>query len=635
MNKSYPYAIIHLPILLLIFCAVALGKDSIQKGNIQPSKDNYDVLFYQLDLNVSDSSTYIKGSTLILLKSVVQPLQQVVLDFADILILDSVMVNGQQVIYSRSLNKLIIDLNFPVNANDQVTAKIYYHGLGKYSEVTSGIYNKYVSLYDKHITWTLSEPFAALNWFPCKQSLMDKADSVYVFLSTDSTLKAGSNGLLTAQVPLPGKRIRYEWKSRFSIDYYLISFTVSNYMDYSFYAKKKAGNDSILIQNYIYNDTAYFKKNKPDIDKTGDIIMLFSDLFGNYPFAKEKYGHCVAPFGGGMEHQTMTTLINFSFLLVAHELAHQWFGDYVTCSTWQDIWINEGFASYAEYLANQYLKSQDVADTWITGTQDYVKSVPDGSVFVPESYMENEDRIFNSRLTYKKGAAIIHMIRQEVGNDSLFFKVLSGFIEKYKNSTASGTDFKNYLEDITGIGFDQFFNQWYFGQGFPIHNINWNYKQDTLYINSLQTTSAGTPFFNLLIEFKITHNNQDTLISLRQTSNFTNWKLYLPGTVSAVSADPRHWLLFELTNIANTEPEKTDAKFSVVPNPARNEVKIQFKDHIGNYLVYLTDSTGKILDSEESASQNMTIYVNKYPPGMYFIIVKEGTIFHNEKFIIK
>ncbi len=103
----------------------------------------------------------------------------------------------------------------------------------------------------------------------------------------------------------------------------------------------------------------YFKQNKAAIDKTGDLILLYSDLFGDYPFANEKYGHCVAPFGGGMEHQTMTTLVNFSFLLVAHELAHQWFGDFVTCSTWQDIWINEGFASYAEYLANQYLKSQE------------------------------------------------------------------------------------------------------------------------------------------------------------------------------------------------------------------------------------------------------------------------------------
>ncbi len=92
----------------------------------------------------------------------------------------------------------------------------------------------------------------------------------------------------------------------------------------------------------------------------------------------------MAPSGGGMEHQTMTTLANFSFLLVAHELAHQWFGDYVTCKTWQDIWINEGFASYSEYLANQYLVSQTEADNWMVRTQNFVKSLPGGSVYVPD-----------------------------------------------------------------------------------------------------------------------------------------------------------------------------------------------------------------------------------------------------------
>ena len=110
----------------------------------------------------------------------------------------------------------------------------------------------------------------------------------------------------------------------------------------------------------------FLDKTRPVLIRPRNLILLYADLFGPYPFLKEKYGHCIAPCGGGMEHQTMTTLSSFSFLLVAHELAHQWFGDYVTCKTWQDIWINEGFASYAEYLANQYLKSQSTADSWMT-----------------------------------------------------------------------------------------------------------------------------------------------------------------------------------------------------------------------------------------------------------------------------
>jgi aminopeptidase N len=626
MNKSAWQALICLHVIFTGIGAVASAKEA--------GKDNFDVLFYRLDLNVSDSSIYIEGSNSVMLKSVVPALQQVVLDFSRNMTTDSVLINEQKVPFTHTLHELVIDLLSPADSGELITTTIYYHGPVNKAETTSGIYNNFNSEWNMPVTWTLSEPFSALNWFPCKQSLTDKADSVYVYLSTNSNRKAGSNGLLTAQVPLPGNRIRYEWKSRFPIAYYLISFTVSNYLDYSFYVKRKNEPDSILVQNYIYNNAAYFEQNKANIDKTADLILLFEDLFGRYPFAGEKYGHCVAPFGGGMEHQTMTTLVNFSFLLVAHELSHQWFGDAVTCSTWQDIWINEGFASYSEYLANQYLKSQDAADLWINEIHEVVKLMPNGSVFVPEDYMADEDRIFDSRLSYKKGAAIIHMIRQEVNNDSLFFNVLSDFIANHKNGTATGVDFRNHLEALTGIDFNQFFDQWYFGEGYPIYAIDWHYSQDTLYINSLQTTSAETRFANVLLEFGIRQNNKDSLISLRQTNSFSNWKVYLPGAVSSVSFDPRHWLLCKAAGLNNTKSEEVNTKFKVIPNPARDEVSIQFSGHLGNYMLYLADSTGKILDSKESESQNIMIDINNYPPGMYFIIIRNNNTFYHEKFVI-
>jgi aminopeptidase N len=613
---------------------VLKGEEFISPISHQSDKDNYDILFYHLDLNVSDSSTYIQGAVSITLKSTIPALQQVTLDLSNLLMLDSVIINNQRCQYYHSLNELNIDLNAPAAMNEDILVKVYYHGLGKYSYVPAGIYNKYISSWDKNITWTLSEPFSAMYWFPCKQSLTDKADSVYVFLSTDSRLKAGSNGLLTAQVPLPDNRIRYEWKSRFPIAYYLISFTTSDYMDYSFYVKTRDGNDSILIQNYIYNDSTYFEQNKPSIDRTSDLILLYSDLFGKYPFASEKYGHCIAPLGGGMEHQTMTTLINFSFLLVAHELSHQWFGDHVTCSSWQDIWINEGFASYAEYLANQYLESQEEADTWITGAHDYIKSVAGGSVYVPKEDTTDEDRIFSSRLSYKKGAAIIHMMRQEVGNDSMFYKTFSGFLEKYKNSNASANDFKNHLEEITRIEFDQFFNQWYFGQGYPIHHITWNQVGDSLFINSLQTVSSETPFFNVLHEFKITLQDKDTILSFRQTASFNSWAIHVPAAISNVQIDPRHWLLQEFTVTKLVDPDKREIRLKIIPNPAKEKITVQLHNSSGNCSLYLIDSMGKILVTIENLIQNNEIGISQYTPGIYFVIIKDNNRLYPEKFVI-
>jgi aminopeptidase N len=473
-----------------------------------------------------------------------------------------------------------------------------------------------------------------MNWFPCKQDLQDKADSVYVFLSTDSDLKAGSNGILTAQIPLPGNRIRYEWKSRYPVDYYLISFAVGNYMDYSFYARNAEGSDSILIQNYIYNHPDYFEQNKAAIDKTSEMMRLYSDLLGDYPFRKEKYGHCVAPLGGGMEHQTMTTLVNFSFLLVAHELAHQWFGDYVTCSTWQDIWINEGFASYGEYLANQYLKSQIIADTWMSGVHDYIKSLPGGSVYVPEEDAGNEDRIFDYRLTYDKGAAIIHMIRQEVANDSLFFRTFKTFLQKYRNGCASGVDFRDHLTEITGKDFTAFFDQWYFGEGYPIHSISWNQENDTLTINSLQTPSTGNLLFTVPIEFRISSDSGDTTITFRQSGSFNSWKIHFPGSITSVIPDPNRWLLWEATVLKNGGIKGSENTFRIVPNPAKERVNVYYSNQAKPYMLYLADSSGKILFSRETAEEHSIVNLGKYTAGLYFIIIKDQNDVHQAKFIV-
>lgn len=635
MKEILSFFLVFVPLTFLWSMEKPVSEDPVSISTISDQRDQYNVRFYFLDLNVSDSSTYIKGSVTIHIESVVESLNDVVLDFSDLLIADSILVDGKQVSFEHINNKLIINLITPVHTHDLIKAQIYYDGLGENIRNISGIGNEYNYIWKKNVTWTLSEPFFSLNWFPCKQSLTDKADSVFVFLSTDSNLKAGSNGLLTAKVPLPDNRVRYEWKSRFPIAFYLISFAVSDYYEYSFYAKNKDGKDSIFIQNYIYDSAEFLDQNKEDIDKTTDLIFLFSDLFGSYPFRNEKYGHCIAPMGGGMEHQTMTTLSYFSFLLIAHELAHQWFGDLVTCSSWQDIWVNEGFASYSEYIATQYLKSQNEADNWIKNVHHQIKESPNGSVYVPENLINDDDRIFDYRLTYQKGAAIIHMIRQEVNDDKLFFDILMEFLKKYKNRNASGIDFKNLLEEMTGKDFGAFFNQWYYGEGYPVHSISWVQHNDTLYINSLQTASSRTQLFNVLLEFKINVNNRDTLLQLRQTGNFNRWNIYLPGKISSFKADPNQWLLIDIIQVTNENMSTGHTKLKVVPNPAKENVNIYYSSPSGEWMLYLADSSGKILMSEESHEQSLPVSVEEYPSGIYFVIIKEKAQICYAKFIKK
>lgn len=617
--------------IIYIILALQLVLTNIDKVNVtRAAQSDYNVRFYHINLNVSDSSIYIEGFTRLIIEA--EPgMQQINLDFSTRLSTDSVKINGQRAEYTHSLDKLVIERG--ENTGGLITAEVFYHGPGNTGINVSGIYNRSVSAWNKRVTWTLSEPYSAKNWFPCNQVLTDKADSVYVFLSTDKNLKAGSNGLLTNVVPLPDNRVRYEWKSRYPIAYYLISFAVSDYLDYSFYVRNTENTDSILVQNYIYNDSSYLNNNRTAINKTGDLLLLYSDLFGPYPFRNEKYGHCTAPFSGGMEHQTMTTLVSFSFLLVAHELAHQWFGDHVTCSSWQDIWINEGFASYAEYLANQYLVSQEVADDWMESTRDYVKSLPGGSIYVPSSFLTNEGRIFDSRLSYKKGAAVIHMLRHEIGNDSLFFGSLTSFLHKFGNGTASGEDFKMHLEEQTAMDFDQFFNQWYYGEGYPIHNINWEQKNDTLYISSLQTTSSGTAFFDVMLEFRLTGEDTDTIVSFRQASNYSTWKLYLPADIHTLQPDPNNWLIIDFATVARVK-DSIDRNFRILPNPAKDKVTIKLRDPVGKFSLFVANTEGRILTKRTSSGQQEEIDVRQFPSGMYFVIIQYGQNTGYGKFIV-
>jgi aminopeptidase N len=197
--------------------------------------------------------------------------------------------------------------------------------------------------------------------------------------------------------------------------------SVSKYVEYNVFAHPAGSTDSILIQNYIYDNPATLQNFKNDIDETADFLEYFSTIYGPYPFPNEKYGHCMAPLGGGMEHQTMTTQGTFSKGLTSHELAHQWFGDHVTCGSWADIWVNEGFATYSEYLMLSKLYPNE-ASAEMSGNHNQVLQQAGGAVWVEDSL--NGSRLFSGRLTYAKGAAIIHTFRFIMNNDSAFFRAL-------------------------------------------------------------------------------------------------------------------------------------------------------------------------------------------------------------------
>jgi aminopeptidase N len=588
----------------------------------------YDVKFYNINLNVNDTNTYIQGNTLIKLK-LNENSDSLVLNFNQGLTIDSVLLNKKKVKSHYFQNDLLIVKNSSaLTMNSVYDIDIYYRGNVISNLFFSSVSSKNDGYWNIPVTWTLSEPFGAKLWFPCKQQLSDKADSCWMFLTVPRGRKAGSVGLLTDTIGVGMNKVQYRWKTRYPIAYYLISFSVANYSDYSFYTKFEGRSDSLLVQNYIYNKPGCLDKYKDDINNTSDFLRVFSDKFGLYPFYKEKYGHCLAPISGGMEHQTMTTLNSFNYSLVSHELTHQWFGDYVTCATWQDIWINEGFASYGEYVAYEFLNAKERANSWILEAQNMSLREPEGSVFVPASESEDEFRIFSSNLSYKKGAVIIHMLRKIINNDELFFKSLRTFLDKYKYSSATGEEFKKHMEQETGITLTGFFDQWYYGRGFPIFDISWKQSNDTLFLKLEQTSSSTvTTFFNTPLDIKATGLNFDTAFRINQTENNQLFKIKLSKSINSIEFDPQNWLLKKVKNISQLpEIPSSDNYLNILSNPFGDSLKLAFKEEtFKDDKVQIIGIKGSVIsETYVRKKKEAVINTSVMSPGVYLLILNHG-----------
>ena len=587
----------------------------------QSDKMNYyDIKHLKLDITVLPKSKFITAicNYTVLVN---QTLDTFAIEFKQTMSLDSVYINNIKTAFAQSDDHIYVPLNIAAAPGTLLDAAFYYQGT-----VAAGFYAG-TDANGLDFTASLSEAFKAREWFPAKQLLDDKIDSTDIWITTGAAYKAGSNGLLKAVIDLPADMKQYQWSCRYPLSYYMPSVAVGNYMEYKNYAKPAAiFPDSILIQNLLANNVDYFNTVKASIDKTPRFVEKMSELFGIYPFYKEKYGHCQADIGGGMEHATMTTLKNFNENLVAHELGHQWFGDNVTCASWSDIWLNESFATYAEILMEEKLPDlfATTAAMQMTNLGERVMSQPGGSVYVPATSAYDEGRIFDYRLTYAKGATALHNLRFEMLNDTLFFNTLKAYQEKFKNSFAATNDFKLLAEQVSGKDLTDFFNQKIYGEGYPTYRVTYSkHGTDTLVLNVSQTTSMPgvTPLFTGLMEYKILSPQGDTIIKLNQTANNQTFTVFYTKNPVGVEADPNNWVLNKVDTITagiSTMPQ-LPSKVTVYPIPIKDNFSISLPP--GMYTsMRLVDVNGRIL-ANYTIPGATTLLKQKInlPSGIYFL----------------
>lgn len=602
----------------------------------------YDVKYYQLSLEVSNTTTQLGGAAEVVVEAT-RGLDTLVLELQDQLDVTKVLYTdsidratyppGNELNFEHFSDAIYIKLDRARLPGEQFRLKIEYEGdAGRDRGFFAGITTKHESNYGFDVTYTLSEPLNARDWFPVKQVLEDKIDSVTFILKCDQGLLAGSNGLLV-QEEESGSDHLLTWKTHYPMAYYLISFAVADYRDYSFYALLSNEVDSVLVQNFIYDSDVVLSDWKNQIDETGALITLYSKLLLDYPFAEEKYGHSMAPLGGGMEHQTMTTIHNFSFSLVAHELAHMWFGDLVTCGNWQDIWINEGFASYMEYIAYENLRGQEAADDWMEDAISIALGEKEGSVYVPKEGIEDEYRLFNYGLSYKKGAILLHMIRFILDNDDLFFEVLRTYLTRFQQGSATGADFQDILEEVSEMDFSCFFQQWYYGEGYPVFQLFWEQKGDSLLIWSEQTGTAPqtTLLFQVPFEVDIKFmNGTSRQVRLKQEQALDVYSIPVDGMVERLVFDPDNHLL----KTSTVSQKMSEGKpYRLGPNPVTGELSIQFPNLISMVEVRISSFSGQEVLKVTSADNPLILNLSTLADGPYLLELKIGSETYVERLV--
>ena len=580
---------------------------------------NYDVKYHQLEFTLDPSVASISGVVTTHFEAK-ENMSQVTFDLTDNMVVSQVLQNGNAQSFNQNTNdELVINLFPPVSQGATGIVQITYSGnpessgFGSFEQTTHN---------GDPVIWTLSEPYGAKGWWPCKQDLNDKIESIDVYITTpqfnsqNEEYIAVSNGVEQSQT-INGANKTTHFKHEFPIPAYLVAIAATNYEVYS-HTVPNNGNPFDIV-NYVYPETLTTAQASTGV--TVDIMELFSNLFEEYPYASEKYGHAEFGWGGGMEHTTVSFMGSFSRGLIAHELAHQWFGDKITCGSWKDIWLNEGFATYLSGLVIEDLDGDTSFTTWKQQRVSNITSQTGGAVYLTDQDTTSVNRIFDSRLSYNKGSMVLHMLRKKVG-DANFYQGM----QNYLNDTnlafdyAKTPDYVAIMEATSGQDLTEFFEDWLYNQGYPSYSVQWNQpnsNQIQIQLNQTQSHSSVS-FFEAPVPIRIIGTNSETLdVVLNNTSNGEVFLETVSFDVSSIQFDPEYDLISKNNTVTlGIDELNLESSFLVYPNPAQTEFYIQKPSDLSITNIQIFDVLGRIV--KENPYQN-NVNIEALSTGLHFI----------------
>ena len=465
------------------------------------------------------------------------------------LTIDSVSLDALS--FTHTNNILNIKLKKTYNTGEIFNVKVYY----KHNNVADGAF--YVR---SGMVFTDCEPEGARKWFPCWDKPSDKA-TLDLKAKVPANVKLGSNGRLADSVKT-GDTLYYNWISKDVIATYLMVMAAKVDYNLDIVYWKKISNPSDSIQMRFYWNTGESSASLNQMKSIiGPMTTYFSTLFGEHPFEKNGFASLNSDFTwGGMENQTLTTICPncWTESLISHEFSHQWFGDMITCGTWADLWLNEGFATYCEslWLEKAYGYSSYKTDC-NNNASGYINSNPGWPIYNPSWAIvtPNTNTLFNTAITYNKGACVLHMLRYVLG-DKVFFDALKSYGTdaasfKFKNTVTA--DFIAKMSQASGQDLSWFFNQWVmlpnhpaYQNGYFITSIGTN-----LYQVGFIAKQTGANFYKMPIEIKISFaTGADTTVRVMNDVNNQLFTFNFSRQPNKVVFDPDNNILLKTATLS-------------------------------------------------------------------------------------
>ena len=512
----------------------------------------FDVRHLKADLTLDTKKGEIRGTVTQTIAPLHPGLESVTLDCGADLKVSKVAVGSNVCKYAQQGNELVITLDKGYGPDEMIPLAVTYAG-------TPDVGIRFVKPDADHpqrqpCVWTQGEPEDARFWLPC-YDYPNERFTAEMIVTVDNPLTVVSNGVLISTHQNGDGTSTFDWKMDDQLPAYLLSVTAADFAVYH----DKLG--TLPVDYYVLKEVDEATARRA-MGKTPRMIEFFNRKIGT-PYAFAKYAQvCLPEFGGGMEHSSATTMTDSILVdavahaerdadsLVAHELAHQWFGDLLTCRDWSNLWLNEGFASYFDPLFTEYDLGPDAfALAMASDRQTYLGSDRQYRRPIVEARYNDPWQMFDG-VTYSKGACVLHALRGLVGDDA-WWRGVQLYVARNKDKVVATDDFKKAMEEASGRDLGWFFDQWVFHGGHPELTARWRYedadKTLRLKVEQTQAVDEVTPLFRLPTTVEIGGESGVRSVPIVIDAKTQEFIIPAASRPKMVQIDPMGWIPKVLT----------------------------------------------------------------------------------------